>query len=115
MKNSCKNVIKIITHFEHDSNIFFIYEKGESILYDYINSRKHLDLASRVRILLDVAYGIQSLHNVSVAHVDLKLENIMKIGDEFKLIDIESSIDFSQTINEDVNIKSSLSTMPPEL
>lgn len=32
MKNQCKNVVKIIIHFEHENNIYFVYEKGESIL-----------------------------------------------------------------------------------
>jgi len=72
-------------------------------------------LSNRIDILIQVAFGLQSLHSVGVAHVDLKMENIMKFGNEFKLIDIESSIDFSQPISEDVVIKSSLSTMPPEL
>jgi hypothetical protein len=47
--------------------------------------------------------------------MDLKLENIIRFGDGFKLIDLESSIDFNNEVDEDMNIKSSLSIMSPEL
>lgn len=47
--------------------------------------------------------------------MDLKLENIIKFAEGFKIIDLESSIDFNNEVTEDVNIKSSLSIMSPEL
>lgn len=48
--------------------------------------------------------------------MDLKLENILRFeGDQFKLVDLESSLDFSKLIDDDVNIKSSLSIMAPEV
>ena len=48
--------------------------------------------------------------------MDLKLENILRFeGDQFKLVDLESSLDFTKLIDDDVNIKSSLSIMAPEV
>jgi len=47
--------------------------------------------------------------------MDLKLENIMKIDERFKIIDLESSINFNLPVSNDVNVKSTLSIMPPEL
>jgi len=48
--------------------------------------------------------------------MDLKLENILRFEeDQFKLVDLESTLDFSKLIDDDVNIKSSLSIMAPEV
>lgn len=55
------------------------------------------------------------MHQCNIAHMDLKLENVLKFDQEFKLIDLESSIDFNNEVTEDVNVKSSLSIMSPEL
>lgn len=55
------------------------------------------------------------MHQCNIAHMDLKLENVLKFDHEFKLIDLESSIDFNNEVTEDVNVKSSLSIMSPEL
>lgn len=55
------------------------------------------------------------MHQCNIAHMDLKLENVLKFDHEFKIIDLESSIDFNNEVTEDVNVKSSLSIMSPEL
>lgn len=55
------------------------------------------------------------MHSVNIAHCDLKLENVLNFDDIFKIIDLESSIDFKESVSAEVNIKSSLSIMPPEL
>jgi serine/threonine protein kinase len=55
------------------------------------------------------------MHASNIAHMDLKLENVMKFDDKFKIIDLESSLDFNSPISNDVNVKSTLSCMSPEL
>jgi len=69
----------------------------------------------KLNILRDIASGLAAMHAVSIAHCDLKLENVLNFENEFKIIDLESSIDFLNEVDSDVNIKSSLSIMPPEL
>lgn len=77
---------------------------------------KHFGLQTKLNILLQIAKGLQVLHSCNIAHMDLKLENILRFeGDQFKLVDLESSLDFSKLIDDDVNIKSSLSIMAPEV
>jgi serine/threonine protein kinase len=77
---------------------------------------KHFGLRTKLNILLQIAKGLQVLHSCNIAHMDLKLENILRFeGDQFKLVDLESSLDFSKLIDDDVNIKSSLSIMAPEV
>jgi len=55
------------------------------------------------------------MHSVNIGHCDLKLENVLNFDENFKIIDLESSIDFNEEVEAEVNIKSSLSIMPPEL
>jgi len=77
---------------------------------------KHFGLQTKLNILLQIAKGLQVLHSCNIAHMDLKLENILRFeGDQFKLVDLESSLDFTKLIDDDVNIKSSLSIMAPEV
>lgn len=47
--------------------------------------------------------------------MDLKLENVLKFEDTFKIIDLESSLDLNSPLSNDVEIKSTLSIMSPEL
>lgn len=47
--------------------------------------------------------------------MDLKLENIMKFDNKFKIIDMESSLDLNSHVSNDIDIKSTLSIMSPEL
>jgi len=52
---------------------------------------------------------------VNISHIDLKKDNIMKFGKVFKLIDLESSIDFNKGITKKNTIKSSYEIMSPEI
>lgn len=77
---------------------------------------KHFELKTKLNILLQIAKGLQVLHSCNIAHMDLKLENILRFEeDQFKLVDLESTLDFSKLIDDDINIKSSLSIMAPEV
>lgn len=75
----------------------------------------NIDIESKLQILSDIAQGLEQLHSFNIAHMDLKLENVMKFGGRFKLIDLESSLDLNVIGSKDVNIKSTLSIMSPEL
>jgi len=110
-----EHVAKLLYTFTSDNLHYFIYEKGTEILFDYLRSRKNLDILSKLQILSDIAQGLEAMHSTNIAHMDLKLENIMKIDERFKIIDLESSINFNLPVSNDVNVKSTLSIMPPEL
>mmetsp|Transcript_3713 Transcript_3713/g.3234 ORF Transcript_3713/g.3234 Transcript_3713/m.3234 type:complete len:91 (+) Transcript_3713:389-661(+) len=74
-----------------------------------------MDFKIKLSILIDIASGLKSMHSCNIAHMDLKLENVIRFDETFKIVDMESTIDFNYLINEDIEIKSSLPVMPPEL
>jgi serine/threonine protein kinase len=74
-----------------------------------------VEIKTKLQVLLDIAKGLEAMHSVQIAHMDLKLENVLNFEETFKIIDLESSINYNFEVSEDVNIKSSLSIMPPEL
>lgn len=74
-----------------------------------------MEIKTKLQVLLDIAKGLEAMHSVQIAHMDLKLENVLNFEETFKIIDLESSINYNFEVSEDVNIKSSLSIMPPEL
>ncbi|MBI4815925.1 MAG: serine/threonine protein kinase [Deltaproteobacteria bacterium] len=63
---------------------------GES-LREKLNRERALDLASAIRIVLQICDGVDALHESGIIHRDLKPENIMLVGDpnspKVKLLD----------------------------
>jgi len=114
-KTKTNNVCKLLNFFREDSQFYFIYERAEMTLAEYMNKNTDASLSERINILKDIAQGLNCFHRNNIAHIDLKQDNIMKFGRVFKLIDLESSIDFNYNITSKNLIKSSLEIMPPEI
>jgi serine/threonine protein kinase len=90
----------LATHLIGDT-MFIVMNKVEGDeLFDLIDDH-NVKLPQRMNILLDVAKGLQELHEAGIIHRDLKPENILVENGTFKakLIDLGFSTEISDPTN----------------
>jgi len=93
-KNFHKNVTRFISFTEEYGYFYSIYEYADGCnLLEYIKLKGDL-LESEIRnILKQIVSALSFLHNHSILHCDLKLENIIiNTASEIKIIDFDLSI-----------------------
>ena len=80
---------------------FVVYEKSNGSVLDVLDFSEKVTLAERLqtateklRMLHDVATGINQLHKVKVSHQDLSPSKILSVGDDFKLGDLSRALCF---------------------
>lgn len=64
-----------------------LFEYGGESLYDYLDREQVVSERVAIRIFLQLAQGLSFLHRHRVAHLDIKLENVLLQGHKVKLID----------------------------
>lgn len=88
------NLIAPIDFFEHDGQYFKVSPKV-TVSGGIAASMPSQPISARITLCLNVCTALQSLHNNSIVHGDLKLDNILieKHSDTFtaKVIDFDSS------------------------
>ncbi|CAD8094786.1 unnamed protein product [Paramecium sonneborni] len=67
-----------------------IMEKGEQNLNQFLEEKSQLKLKQKHEILIQISQSIQFIHKQQVIHRDIKSDNFIKIGNQFKLIDFGS-------------------------
>lgn len=101
------NIIKFYDAFEieckENEKLFVIileYCSNGSML-EYVNNRKFKNKTEKKKMMKDIITAVFFLHEMNIAHCDLKLENIM-IDENFniKLIDFGLSKNFSGKYNK---------------
>ncbi|KAL4454237.1 hypothetical protein ABPG74_012194 [Tetrahymena malaccensis] len=78
-ENKCDNVLQLYEIFQEDQYYYIVSEFCQvGDLYQYL-SKNHQNLSTQnfVDIIIQIAKGIQYLHNINLAHRDLKPENIL--------------------------------------
>jgi hypothetical protein len=88
-----RNILKLIDKFESFNGIYLVLEHlDRGNLVQFVISRKKLDEKMARRIMIQIAEGINYLHNLGIVHRDLKAENVM-LNDklEVKIIDFGMS------------------------
>ena len=80
-----------------------LMEKGEPLKIEQINK---LDEKKKIYILIKISNCVKFLHDKDLFHLDLKLENIIKVGNNYKLIDFDSTLSIKDTLTAN-NKKSS--------
>ena len=93
--SKCPNIIKLLDVSETKSEVDILMELcTEGSLLDYINDAKG-DIPENIalNIIKNIANGLEGMHSQfpSIAHRDVKLENVLRFGNTFKLCDFGSA------------------------
>ncbi|KAL4500391.1 hypothetical protein ABPG72_003342 [Tetrahymena utriculariae] len=113
--NKCDNVLQCYEIFKEDQYYYIVSEFCQfGDLYQYL-SRNYQNLSRQnyLDIVIQIAQGIQYLHNINLAHRDLKPENILiKYNKGLQLVITDFGVSSIQ------NLKSTVGTinyMAPEI
>jgi len=100
LKN-CKYCIRIIgesvTMEGSQKTIYVLMEKAEGSLIDLLRKhaehRKPISEAKILKIFHQIALAVEAMHrqDPSIQHRDLKIENVLKVGSQYKLCDFGST------------------------
>ena len=81
-EHRCKNVVGLVQAIEDTKHFYIItpYMRGGTLV-DFLKKRQAQSIQQREvfarRILLDIAKGLQDLHNIGIVHRDIKPLNIL--------------------------------------
>ena len=89
-----KNIIHLYDYEITEKTVFIIMELcKEGTLLDYINKKKFINEEEALTILYQIILGVYAMHcqEPPIAHRDLKIENILKFENIYKLCDFGSA------------------------
>ena len=93
--NHIHNVIKIIDYEFTNESVFILMELcSEGSLLDYINKMNSpISENEALHIIKQICLALYDMHNMNppVAHRDIKVENVLKFGNVYKLCDFGSA------------------------
>lgn len=109
--NNHPNIVKLIEYEINQTTVFILMEYcSEGTVLDLINNRveKTINENQALYILKEIASGIYHMHNQNppIAHRDIKIENVLKVGNHYKLCDFGSAS--TDTLDPKKESKSSL-------
>lgn len=109
------NIISFFDFFEDKKKYYIITEYSKNgDLYDIMAKKRQFSEKEAAKIIFQIAQGVKKCHDNNIIHCDIKTENIVKIGDKYKLIDFG----FSTKCNKNEITKNSLvgtiEYIPPE-
>ena len=90
------NIVKLFCVVNTDRQLYIIMEyiKGKE-LYQHLLLNKKLEEREACYLYQQIVSGIEYLHEIKVAHRDLKAENLLLEQDELKIIDFGLSNNYS--------------------
>ena len=92
--SNCPNIVKMLDASENKTEVDILMELcTEGSLLDFINnSEDSISETIALKIIRDIANGLMGMHcqNPPIAHRDVKIENVLKFGNTFKLCDFGS-------------------------
>ena len=87
-KDYSKYVVELVESFVYKEFTVLVFEKGEIDLLNYIKYNS-ISFEEQVKICIKVVECVQFIHSQGVVHADIKLENVVMVNGEAKLIDFE--------------------------
>jgi AP2-associated kinase len=90
-----QNIVRMIDSSQNEKEVDILMELcTEGSLLDYINNAKG-DITEKdaLRIIKEISNGLYAMHSQKppIAHRDIKIENVLKFGNNFKLCDFGSA------------------------
>jgi diguanylate cyclase (GGDEF)-like protein len=111
------NIINVLDAGEHEGNPFFVMEylNGQS-LETWIDEKRPLDLAQKLRIAAAVCRGLGYAHQQGIVHRDLKPQNIIVVSPDLtpKILDFGVAHIAGHTITQAGTRIGTVSYMSPE-
>jgi len=109
------NIRKTLSIDKKNNSIVFEYCRGIDLL-DYVEQYKG-NIKFLLHLYSQILDGVEYLHSNNIAHLDLKLENIMVYNNHIKIIDFGESIMYKINGKEIFykGIHGTDSYMPPEM
>mmetsp|Transcript_24251 Transcript_24251/g.41423 ORF Transcript_24251/g.41423 Transcript_24251/m.41423 type:complete len:433 (+) Transcript_24251:79-1377(+) len=93
----CGLIVRLITSFTYKGHGVIVLEKLKGDLLDYLQLHQPLDVLLVKSIFYQICTAIQYIHKRSIAHLDIKPENIfMSSNSTIKLGDFGSSYQWQQ-------------------
>ena len=93
-----------------------VMEKGDFSLREYLEQKKQLSVEETRSIIEQLASALEYLHKErSIVHQDIKPENIMKVGDDWKLTDFGVSRIVAKTSMIDYAVMGTFEYASPEV
>ena len=79
--------VKMIDHFSNEDYEYVVLEFCDGgTLTDYYKKNK-LKLEEILEIVYQVGIGVEYLHRIGITHRDMKLDNVLKSGNHYKIAD----------------------------
>jgi len=85
-----RNVVQFVEAFEDDKNVYVVTEYGGRDLYTTLTDSDELgglNETQALQIFTQLLAALVELHEMHIAHRDLKLENIVLVGDDLDRVD----------------------------
>ena len=93
--SNSQNIVKLLDASQTKTEVDILMELcTEGSLLDFINnSEENISESTALKIIRDIANGLLAMHsqNPPIAHRDIKIENVLKFGNTFKLCDFGSA------------------------
>ena len=87
------NIVSLLDFQKNQDCILILMELcTEGSLLDYINNYKgNIPENEALKIIYNISLGLQSMHSKNICHRDIKIENILKFGNTWKICDFGSA------------------------